>query len=52
MQRMGRSSVRAARIYQHLVNGRDHEIADYVDGQTRKAKWTQRGLSGTEPSSG
>ncbi|HEX5566842.1 MAG TPA: tyrosine-type recombinase/integrase [Streptomyces sp.] len=47
MHRMGHSSVRAALIYQHLVNGRDCEIADYVDGQIRKAKWTPRGLSGT-----
>ena len=28
MHRMGHSSVRAALIYQHLVNGRDREIAD------------------------
>ncbi|MFF3610752.1 tyrosine-type recombinase/integrase [Streptomyces sp. NPDC002580] len=38
MQRMGHSSVRAALVYQHLVNGRDHEIADYVDGQIKRVK--------------
>ncbi|MFF3326830.1 tyrosine-type recombinase/integrase [Streptomyces sp. NPDC002889] len=38
MQRMGHSSVRAALIYQHLANGRDHEIADHVDRQIRKAQ--------------
>ncbi|MFJ4929784.1 tyrosine-type recombinase/integrase [Streptomyces sp. NPDC088736] len=47
MQRMGHSSVRAALVYQHLVNGRDHEIADYVDGQIRKVKRPPRGPSGT-----
>lgn len=47
MHRMGHSSVRAALIYQHLVNGRDHEIADYVDGQIRKVKRPLRGPSGT-----
>ncbi|MFD0020369.1 hypothetical protein [Streptomyces sp. NPDC058382] len=38
MQRMGHSSVRAALIYQHLVNGRDHAIAAHVDEQIRKAR--------------
>ncbi|MET9893105.1 hypothetical protein ABZZ47_23400 [Streptomyces sp. NPDC006465] len=47
MHRMGHSSVRAALIYQHLVNGRDHQIADYVDGQIKKVKRPPRGLSGT-----
>ncbi|MGW0970926.1 hypothetical protein [Streptomyces sp. NPDC002516] len=47
LQRMGHSSVRAALVYQHLVNGRDHEIADYVDGQIRKVKRPPRGPSGT-----
>ncbi|WP_329526766.1 tyrosine-type recombinase/integrase [Streptomyces sp. NBC_01462] len=47
MQRMGHSSVRAALIYQHLVNGRDHEIADYVDGQIKKVKRPPHGPSGT-----
>ncbi|MFE1430779.1 tyrosine-type recombinase/integrase [Streptomyces griseoaurantiacus] len=47
MHRMGHSSVRAALIYQHLVNGRDHQIADYVDGQIRRAKRAPRGPSGT-----
>ncbi|MER5401329.1 tyrosine-type recombinase/integrase [Streptomyces sp. NPDC002599] len=47
MQRMGHSSVRAALVYQHLVNGRDHQIADYVDGQIKKVKQPPRGPSGT-----
>ncbi|MCX4991215.1 site-specific integrase [Streptomyces sp. NBC_00638] len=47
MQRMGHSSVRAALVYQHLVNGRDHQIADYVDGQIRKVRRPPRGPSGT-----
>ncbi|MFG2438997.1 hypothetical protein [Streptomyces sp. NPDC048508] len=47
MHRMGHSSVRAALIYQHLVNGRDHQIADYVDGQIKKVKRPPRGPSGT-----
>lgn len=47
MHRMGHSSVRAALVYQHLVNGRDHEIAYYVDGQIRKVKRPRRGPSGT-----
>ncbi|MEU5059469.1 MULTISPECIES: tyrosine-type recombinase/integrase [unclassified Streptomyces] len=47
MHRMGHSSVRAALIYQHLVNGRDHVIADYVDGQIRKVKRPPHGPSGT-----
>ncbi|MEU6320158.1 hypothetical protein [Streptomyces sp. NPDC047009] len=36
--RMGHSSVRAALVCQHLVNGRDHRIADYVDGQIKGVK--------------
>lgn len=47
MQRMGHSSVRAALIHQHLVNGRGHEIADYVDGQIRRVKQPPGGPSGT-----
>lgn len=52
MHRMGHSSVRAALIYQHLVNGRDHEIAGHVDDQIRRVKGTgsdvdSGGLSGT-----
>lgn len=47
MHRMGHSSVRAALIYQHLVNGRDHEIADYVDGQIKKAEKPPHGSAGT-----
>ncbi|MFF3057178.1 tyrosine-type recombinase/integrase [Streptomyces sp. NPDC057909] len=35
MQRMGHSSVRAALIYQHLVNGRDDAIAAHVDEQIK-----------------
>lgn len=38
MQRMGHSSVRAALIYQHLVNGRDHVIAAHVDEQIRRVR--------------
>ncbi|MFJ3159188.1 tyrosine-type recombinase/integrase [Streptomyces kanasensis] len=38
MHRMGHSSVRAALIYQHLVNGRDQEIADHVDRQIRRTR--------------
>ncbi|MFF0748561.1 tyrosine-type recombinase/integrase [Streptomyces sp. NPDC004267] len=48
MQRMGHSSVRAALIYQHLVNGRDHAIAAHVDEQIRKVRPTEPGeASGT-----
>lgn len=46
MHRMGHSSVRAALAYQHLVNGRDHQIADYVDGQSpRKIKAQASGFT-------
>ncbi|MGX1883905.1 tyrosine-type recombinase/integrase [Streptomyces sp. NPDC055287] len=41
MQRMGHSSVRAALIYQHLVNGRDHAIAAHVDEQIKKVRPTE-----------
>lgn len=48
MQRMGHSSVRAALIYQHLVNGRDHAIAAHVDEQIRKVRPAEHGdASGT-----
>lgn len=47
MHRMGHSSVRAALIYQHLVNGRDHEIAEHVDDQIRRVKGTDADPSGT-----
>ncbi|MFF3408913.1 hypothetical protein ACFYW8_22420 [Streptomyces sp. NPDC002742] len=47
MPRMGHSSVRAALVHQHLVNGRDHQIADYVDRQIRKVRRPPRGPSGT-----
>ncbi|WP_330304282.1 MULTISPECIES: integrase [unclassified Streptomyces] len=47
MQQTRHSSVRAALIYQHLVNGRDHQIADYVDGQIKKVKRPPQGPSGT-----
>ncbi|MCH0542062.1 tyrosine-type recombinase/integrase [Streptomyces sp. MUM 203J] len=47
MQRMGHSSVRAALIYQHLVNGRDHAIAAHVDEQIRKVRPAE---SGDDPS--
>jgi integrase len=42
MRRMGHSSVRAALVYRHLVNGRDREIADHVDDQIKKVMWTPR----------
>nr|WP_322973345.1 tyrosine-type recombinase/integrase [Actinacidiphila soli] len=38
MSRMGHSTVRAAMIYQHLVGGRDEEIADHVDRQIKEAR--------------
>lgn len=38
MARMGHSTVRAAMIYQHLVGGRDQEIADHVDGLIKKSR--------------
>ncbi|MEI5011294.1 site-specific integrase [Streptomyces sp. PmtA] len=38
MQRMGHSSVRAALIYPHLVNGRDQAIAAHVDEQIKKVR--------------
>ncbi|MFF7677461.1 tyrosine-type recombinase/integrase [Actinacidiphila glaucinigra] len=47
MHRMGHSSVRAALIYQHLVNGRDHEIAGHVDDQIRRVKGSGADPSGT-----
>ncbi|MFE0633058.1 tyrosine-type recombinase/integrase [Streptomyces sp. NPDC058864] len=52
MHRMGHSSVRAALIYQHLANGRDHEIAGHVDDQIQRVTGTDSdvdsgGLSGT-----
>ncbi|MGW8358742.1 tyrosine-type recombinase/integrase [Streptomyces wedmorensis] len=48
MQRMGHSSVRAALIYQRLVNGRDHAIAAHVDEQIRKVRPGESGdASGT-----
>lgn len=46
MHRMGRSSVRAALIYQHLVNGRDQAIADHVDEQIRCSKPDRGGPDG------
>ncbi|MET8643479.1 hypothetical protein ABZX69_12505 [Streptomyces sp. NPDC004074] len=47
MHRMGHSSVRAALVHQHLVNGRDHQIADYVDGLVKRVKRPPRCPSGT-----
>lgn len=38
MSRMGHSTVRAALIYQHLVGGRDQQIADHMDEQIRKTR--------------
>ncbi|WP_308427603.1 integrase [Streptomyces albospinus] len=40
---MGHSSVRAALICQHLVNGRDQAIGDHVDEQIRRSKWERGG---------
>ncbi|MGW4388389.1 hypothetical protein [Streptomyces sp. NPDC004685] len=45
--RMGHASVPAALTCQHLVNGGDHVIADYVDGQIRKVKRPPHGPPGT-----
>ncbi|MFJ6607163.1 tyrosine-type recombinase/integrase [Streptomyces lydicus] len=42
MTRMGNSTVRAAMIYQHLVGGRDQEIADHVDRLIKKSKKVKR----------
>ncbi|WP_241989807.1 MULTISPECIES: hypothetical protein [unclassified Streptomyces] len=45
---MGHSSVRAALIHQHLVNGRDHAIAAHADEQIRKVRPAEPGeASGT-----
>lgn len=45
---MGHSSVRAAPLYQHLVNGRDHAIAAHVDEQITKNRPEESGdASGT-----
>ncbi|GHH68802.1 putative prophage phiRv2 integrase [Streptomyces sulfonofaciens] len=51
MARMGHSTVRAAMIYQHLVGGRDREIADHVDGLIKKSQSKQGNRkSGPRPS--
>ncbi|MEV7381728.1 tyrosine-type recombinase/integrase [Streptomyces lydicus] len=42
MTRMGHSTVRAAMIYQHLVGGRDQEIANHVDRLIKKSKKVKR----------
>ncbi|MEU7962104.1 hypothetical protein AB0D09_01315 [Streptomyces sp. NPDC049097] len=47
MHRTGHSSVRAALVHQHLVNGRDPQIADYVDGLIKRVKRPPRCPSGT-----
>lgn len=52
MQRMGHSSVGAALIYQHLVNGRDHTIAAHVDEQIKKVRPTESAAEGPEDASG
>lgn len=52
MQRMGHSSVRAALIYQHLVNGRDHAIAAHVDEQIKKVRPAEPAREGPEAASG
>jgi hypothetical protein len=38
MTRMGHSTPRAALIYQHMVNGRDREIADQLGSMIRKER--------------
>lgn len=38
MTRMGHSTPRAALIYQHMVNGRDREIADRLGSMIREAR--------------
>ncbi len=38
MTRMGHSTSRAALIYQHMVDGRDQEIADRLGSMIRKAR--------------
>ncbi|MER5181870.1 tyrosine-type recombinase/integrase [Streptomyces sp. NPDC002896] len=38
MTRMGHSTPRAALIYQHMVNGRDREIADRLGSMIRKTR--------------
>lgn len=38
MTRMGHSTLRAALIYQHVVSGRDREIADRLGSMIRKAQ--------------
>ncbi|MEV0602872.1 tyrosine-type recombinase/integrase [Streptomyces sp. NPDC050315] len=38
MTRMGHSTPRAALIYQHMVNGRDREIADRLGAMIRKTR--------------
>lgn len=38
MTRMGHSTPRAALIYQHMVNGRDREIADRLRSMIRKER--------------
>lgn len=52
MQRMGHSSVRAALIYQHLVNGRDHAIAAHVDEQIKRVRPAEPSADGPEEASG
>ena len=38
MRRMGHSTVRAAMIYQHANEDRDHEIADGIEQRIEEAK--------------
>lgn len=49
MSRMGHSTVRAALIYQHLVGGRDRQIADHVDQQIKKRGKGRKPRSGGRP---
>lgn len=49
---MGHSSVRAALIYQHLVNGRDRAIAAHVDEQIKKVRPAEPSGDGPHEASG
>ncbi|WP_342673445.1 integrase [Streptomyces sp. ICBB 8177] len=40
---MGHSTVRAAMVYQHLVGGRDQQIADHVDRLIKKSRKNAKG---------
>jgi integrase len=46
MTRMGHSTPRAALIYQHMVSGRDREIADRLGAMIRESRTNNDGRSG------